>query len=420
MKKKGSKEFQVSRRKVLIGGATAAAALSMPGIVRAQSGDIKIAVVSELTGPVARSGGMLRTGAVLAVEDVNKAGGIKALGGRKLSLIIEDAGENVQRARGAAQRVVSDHPDLVAGLGAFLSSWTLAITEVTERARIPWVANGWADSITERGFRYLVNPVALGSKVSVESITSLMDLAQKQTGSRPKTIGFIYDNSAYSLSFMDPLKKPGALDSLGLKSVMDQVYTPGLSDATPLIQNVRNTRPEFLWLNTASPSDAKLIVEKLSEYGLGGGRIPVVAPGSYFGDPAMASLLGADKLEAMIHIATNWESVKKKDVMADLARRANEPWMNQDCLSGYGSVLLIADALERSKSTDKDVLMEAIRSTNTSTGPSEFFIGDKLSFDEKGRNRLNTVVMFQWQKGRPVTVYPEANAYAPLIWPKAS
>jgi len=411
---------RVTRRGVLIGGTTAAAALAVPNILRAQSGDIKIACVSELTGPVARSGGQVRMGAVLAVEDINKSGGIKALGGRKIQLITEDAGENPQRARAAAQRVVSDHPDLVAGTGAFLSSWSLAITEVTERAQVPWVANGWGDAITERGFKFVVNTVPLGSKVSVESIRALMGLAQKQTGSRPKTVGFIYDNSAYSLSFMDPLHKPGTLDSLGLKSVMDQVYTPGLSDATPLIQNVRNTRPEFLWLNTANASDAKLIIEKLSEYGFGGGKIPVVAPGSYFGDPAMAKLLGPDKLESMIHIATNWDSAKKKDVMADLSKRANEPWMNQDCLSAYGSLLLIKDALERAKTTDKEAVMAAMLATDTTTGPAEYFPGERLSFDEKGRIRDNTVVMFQWQNGRPLTVYPQSNAYAPLIWPKAS
>ena len=124
-----SKQNRVTRRSVLIG--STAAALSMPSILRAQSSDIKIACVSELTGPVARSGGQVRMGAVLAVEDINKSGGIKSLGGRKIQLIIEDAGENPQRARAAAQRVVSDHPDLVAGTGAFLSSWSLAITEVT-------------------------------------------------------------------------------------------------------------------------------------------------------------------------------------------------------------------------------------------------------------------------------------------------
>ncbi len=409
----------LNRRQVMVGTAATAAALSSPGFLRAQEGPIKIAVVAELTGPVARAGTMQRVGAEMAIEDINKAGGIKALGGRKLALVSQDAGGDVQRARSAAQSVVSDNPDLVAGVGAFLSSATLAITEVTERAHIPWVANGWADSITERGFKFVCNPVARGSRVSVEALTILPELAEKQTGKRPKTVGFIYDNTAYSLSFMDPLHKEGALAAMGLESVMDQVYSPGISDATPLVQQARNTRPDMLWLNTASPADAKLIIDTLYQFGLGGGKMPVIAPGSYFGDPAMVEVLGAEKLESLINIGTNWETVKKKDLMADLAKRAGEPWMNQDCLSGYGSVFLIADAIERAGTTDPEPLMAAILATDTTTGPADYFLGDRLAFNETGRTKEDTVVMFQWQDGKPTTVYPLSDAYAPLNWPQS-
>ncbi len=87
-------KFELPRRKFVLGTAAATAALSMPGILRAQGSDpIKIAVVSEQSGLFARTGTMVKIGAVMAVEDINKSGGIKALGGRKLELVIEDAGE---------------------------------------------------------------------------------------------------------------------------------------------------------------------------------------------------------------------------------------------------------------------------------------------------------------------------------------
>lgn len=57
---------------------------------------------------MARTGNMLKIGAEMAVEDVNKAGGIKALGGRKLKLVVEDVGDSIERARSAAQRLESD------------------------------------------------------------------------------------------------------------------------------------------------------------------------------------------------------------------------------------------------------------------------------------------------------------------------
>jgi branched-chain amino acid transport system substrate-binding protein len=414
-----SSQIAIPRRKFLLGSATAALALSAPAILRAQGGgDLKIAMLSEQTGLMARTGTMLKVGAELAVEDINKAGGVKSLGGRKLALVVEDVGDSIERARSAAQRLVAQHPDAIAGTGAWLSSHTLAITEVTERAKLPWVTMAWADSVTQRGFRYVVDVSAPASKLVSESLARLLDLAQKSVGRRPKTIGLIYDNTAYSLAFIKPLKE-GLLKKLEVEAVVDEVFTPGLSDATPLIQRVRSARPEFLLLNSSSVSDAKLLIEKLNEFGLGKGRIPLLAPGANIGAPEMLKLLGADRIEGIIALAANWESVKKKDLAADLAKRAGEPWMTQDTLSTYGSIFVIKDALERTGSTDKDKLMEAIRATNTSTGPADYFVGGTLRFDENGRRLDAPVALFQWQNGRPLTVYPDADAYAPLKWPKA-
>jgi branched-chain amino acid transport system substrate-binding protein len=413
-----STRFDLGRRKFMLASASALCAISFPAAVRAQDGDLKIAMLGEFSGLFARTGNMLRVGAEMAVEDINKSGGIKALGGRKLTLIVEDAGDTIERAKNAAQRLVSQHPDAIAGTGAWLSSHTLAITEVTERAKLPWVTLAWADSVTQRGFRYVIDTSAPASKLVSESLTRLLDLAEKNTGRRPRKIGLVYDNTAYSLSFIKPLKE-GLLQTLKLEAVVDEVFTPGLSDATPLIQRVRTARPEFLLLNSSSVSDAKLLIEKLTEFGLGRGRIPVLAPGAMIGAPEMLQLLGQEKVEGIISLAANWESVKKKELAADLARRAKEPWMTQDTLSTYGGVFLIKDALERAGSADREKLMEALRATNTMAGPAEYFIGGSLRFDDTGRRMDAPVALFQWQNGRPVTVYPEPDAYAQVNWPKA-
>ena len=81
-------------------------------------------------------------GGDLAVKHINEQGGIKALGGAKMRLISFDAGDNVEKAKNAAQRLVSSEPDIVAGGGSWLSSFTLAVTEVTERAEMPWLTHG--------------------------------------------------------------------------------------------------------------------------------------------------------------------------------------------------------------------------------------------------------------------------------------
>jgi len=76
-------------------------------------------------------------GAEMAVDDVNNAGGIKALGGARLKLLEFDAQDSAEKAKDATQRMLAQNPDLVGGLGCWLSTFTLAATEVTERVHLP-------------------------------------------------------------------------------------------------------------------------------------------------------------------------------------------------------------------------------------------------------------------------------------------
>ncbi len=97
----------------------------------------------------------MKMAADMAIETINQQGGIKSLGGAKLKLSVFDAGDSVERAKNAAQRMVANSPNLVVATGTYLSSFTLAVTEVTERAELPVVTFSYSDLITSRGFKYV-------------------------------------------------------------------------------------------------------------------------------------------------------------------------------------------------------------------------------------------------------------------------
>src|ERR1700731_3958472 len=227
-----------TRRAVTRGVALSAAALAMPAIGRAQVKSVKIAMIAPLSGPWARQGQLLRMGSDMAVDDINSGGGIKALGGAKLEIVYADAGDSTEKAKNAAQLLMSDEPDLAGGTGAWLSSFTLAVTEVTERAQLPWLTLSYSDAITDRGFKFVFQTSPTAAHQAAETLPTALQLAQAATGKKPKTIGIIQDNTASPVSFAKPLRE-GGLDKLGLKPVVDQVFTPPLSDATPLIDKGR-------------------------------------------------------------------------------------------------------------------------------------------------------------------------------------
>ena len=69
--------------------------------------DVKIALVAPLSGRWARQGQLKKMGAEMAIEEINAQGGIKALGGAKIVLREADAGDSVEKAVSAAQRVLT-------------------------------------------------------------------------------------------------------------------------------------------------------------------------------------------------------------------------------------------------------------------------------------------------------------------------
>jgi branched-chain amino acid transport system substrate-binding protein len=137
--------------------AAAAAALWASG-ANAQQKEVEVGLIAPMSGPWARQGQVMKMAADLAIESINQQGGIKALGGAKLKLAVFDAGDSVEKAKNAAQRMVAEAPDLVGATGAYLSSFTLAVTEVTERAQLPVLTFSYSDLITSRGFKYVFRP----------------------------------------------------------------------------------------------------------------------------------------------------------------------------------------------------------------------------------------------------------------------
>src|SRR4051794_28879452 len=204
----------------------------------AQAKEVRVAMIAPLSGPWARQGQLMRMGADMAIEEINQKGGIKALGGAKLALVVADAGDSTEKAKNAAQRLLAQDPDLVGGTGAWLSSFTLAVTEVTERAQLPMLTLSYSDLITGRGFKYVFQTSPTAGHQAAETLPTFLKLAESATGKRPKTMGILMDNTAAPTSFAKPLRE-GGIEKLGLKLVIDQIFTPPLSDATPLIEKVR-------------------------------------------------------------------------------------------------------------------------------------------------------------------------------------
>ncbi len=395
----------------------AAAIAVSAGPAWSQAKEVRVAMIAPMSGPWARQGELMKKGADMAIEDINRAGGIKSMGGARLRLLVVDAGDSAEKAKNAAQRLVAQETDVVGASGAWLSSFTLAVTEVTERAELPVLTLSYSDVITGRGYKYVFQTSPTGGAQAQGALPALLELAKIATGKPLKTIGIVMDNTAAPMSFVKPMRE-GGFDKLNLKLVVDETFTPPLADATSVVQKVRNSRPDVLLLLPTSVPDDKLVLEKLSEMGLGRGRLPVVSNGAHIGAPEMLRLVGKELMEGVMTVVANWGAKGQEKLIADFKQRTGEPWMTQDSISTYGDMWIFKEALETAGSADRKRVAEAMRNMDTTDGPAKFFPGGRLKFEENGRRAGAGLLIVQWQNGEPLVVYPPAAALAKPNWSK--
>jgi len=391
---------------------TMLAAAAVAGSTQAQAADpVKIGLIAPVSGIYARPGQVMKMGAELGIEDVNKAGGISCLDGAPLELVTIDTGDSVEKAANAAQRMVAEHPDLVGATGSYLSSFTLAVTEITERADLPVLTLSYSDLITSRGFKNIFQTSATSGKQAEIALPIIMDLAESQTGKRPKTVAVITDNTAASLSSVKRMKE-GLFDQVGLELVSEEVFTPPLADASSLVQQLRSKRPDLLFFLPTVISDSKLILEKMQEFRV---KVPTISFGIAIAEPEVLNAIDPKLIDGVMSAVANWGVKGQEEFIKRLHDKYGEPWATQNAVSTYGDMWVFKDALEKACSRDRKDVAEALRTLDA--GPSHYYPGGTISFDEQGHREGASLTIIQWQEGVPVTVFPTDLAVSEAKWP---
>src|SRR5580692_9168511 len=167
----------VNRRALLSGTAALLASPFVLSSARAEAPPVNVGVIMPLSGPNAQFGINGRNGIELAADEINAAGGIAELGGAKINVVVADATSTPTTAGNVAQRLITQQ-DITAVLGAFVSSLTIAISEVTERRDIPLLTMSFADQITGRGYKNIFQVVAKASVIGKAQFEYTAAIAQ--------------------------------------------------------------------------------------------------------------------------------------------------------------------------------------------------------------------------------------------------
>ena len=375
--------------------------------------DVKIALVAPLSGRWARQGQLKKMGAEMAIEEINSQGGIKALGGAKIVLREADAGDSVEKAVSAAQRVLT-REKISAGIGSWLSSFTLGVTEVAERLQVPWLSLSYADSITERGFKYTFQTSPVSSQQAEQALDLVVELAKKNN--QPiKKAALVGDNTAATVFFFKPLREK-LLKEKGIELVVDEVWTPPLADATSIVQKLRTTQPDLVFYGATNFPDSIQVLQKVKEFGL---KTHIQGVGAWLVTPEYVTTVGKELLESIQSVVASHPLKGQEELVKKFVKRTGEPFMTQDPLCTYAHVWLIKEAAEQAKSADPKAIRDALAKIDLTTGPAAGALAPgRIRFDERGRRIGAVPLIVQWQKGEPYTVVPTNLATRPIVWTK--
>ncbi|GJE01139.1 ABC transporter substrate-binding protein [Methylobacterium isbiliense] len=398
-----------SRRTVVAG--LAAAPLALSGTAgRAQGAPIRIGELNSY-GRMAAFAGPYRNAMMLAQDEINQAGGIKALGGRPLEIIFRDDGSTPGDAVRVAEELLT-RENVVFLCGTFLSNVGLAVADFANQRKVLFLATEpLTDALTMgSGNRYTfrVRPnTYMQTKMLVEAV--------KARG--VKRWAIVAPNYEYGQSAAANFKRLMAAAVPGFEVVGEQFPALGKVDAGATVGALAQAKPDGLF-NVLFGADLTAFVREGNTRGLFEKR---TVASLLTGEPEYMIPLGDETPEGWVTTGYPWEQIEaprhKAFVAAYRARFKDTPRLGS--LLGYVVVQMIRDLLETAKSTDTEALIAALEGLQSDTiaGPVTMRALDHQSTlgawvgETALDGRKGTMVKYTYEDGAKY-LHPEAEVKA--------
>lgn len=395
----------------------AATITGFPAVLRgATPKEILIGSIQPVTGPLPDIGIAMQRGNKLGVDEINARGGIKSMGGAKLKLLLGDCEAKEEVGRIVAERQIKE--GAVCLVGPFLSGVAMAIATLAEQRNIPFVIDVAAlDAITAKGYKNVFRCFTK-TEYFMSNFGRYLDQIIKEKKVNIKRIALTNAGDAFGRGQAQAFLKYLKEKKLPFEIVEHIEYPLGVKDLSAEVAKVKASKPDIL-CPVARPGDARLLIQELYKQRVElMGLISPGSPGWY--EPEFVKDL--DKLAFYVLDNLPWVNPKSKKFQdANTRFEKLYPGKYLDTNSGYAytGVLVIADALERAKSTDPAALREALRKTNFKDHP---MVGGPVVFDDKGDNINATTAMIQVLPNpnlddRVRVVLPKEAAQAPYVFP---
>ena len=393
-----------TRRHFMSQSAAAASALAFPLVAGAQPKSVKIGVLHPVTGALAYSGAQCREGALMAIEDINKAGGIKSLGGAKIEALLGDAQSTPQA--GTAEVEKMNEAGVSAILGAYASAICLATTQAAAKYNLPHVVDvGVADQIVERGLKntFRFGP---GYKKCAEIAMTNLHVLNTAAGKPAKTVMIIHEESLFGTGTAQLLARELPGYGYEVKEVIK--HANPTRDFNNIVLRMKAINPDIV-IPANYYNEYALLVRTMQQQ-----KVAPKAIYSVLGGAASSYKFVKEFPDAANGIidCNHWFNPKDKRSHALRQRvEAKNLFYTYEIFNTYTAMMLLADAINRAKSTDRAAITEALANSTFSDhfmpyGPTKFVNGQNTGaqplMTQVAKNDIKVIVPREYREMEPI------------------
>jgi len=363
---------------------------------------IKVGVLLPLTGKLAKFGEIENKSFLMAVDEINAAGGVN---GRKIDLIIEDTMGKPNVGRSAIEKLISRDKVIIVG-GGYSSSVIWATIALAQQRKIPFLVNtGSADRITEQGWKYIFRLNAPVSEYP-RAFGSFLENVAKDV----KTVAILHENSLSGRSGSKKFVKK--CEKMGLEVLINEGYEAGAIDFKPLLVKVKAKNPDLVYM-ISYIMDASLLMWQSKDLNFN----PKLFVGGAAGFTLPEFQENAGEASDYVFSATLWTpSVPypgAKEYYDKFVAKYNSPTEYHGA-QAYAAMYVIAGALKRAETLTPESVREALAATDmmTAFGPVKF-----ISYGKKTQQNSLPTFLVQWINGKLETVWPRDVSTGKYVYP---
>ncbi|HEX6723455.1 MAG TPA: ABC transporter substrate-binding protein [Burkholderiaceae bacterium] len=318
------------------------------GLAQAQN-TIKLAVLQELSGAGATAGTNAKNGALLAIKEINAAGGIL---GKKIEASVSDTQSNPGVAKGLATKAVDDNVFAVIG-PTFSGSIMVSMAE-TKRAEIPNFTGGEAASITQQGNPYIF-------RTSFTQTTAMPKVARYIANNlKAKTVAVIFVNNDFGKGGRDSFAK--AAEAAGLKVAADISTESGQVDWSAPVLRAKQSNADVIFVYTNEEESARALRELRKQ----GVTKPIVGETTLTGQKVI-ELAGEAANGAVAHVGLTVDA--PSPLMLKFKAKFYEEYKyisDHNGIKGYTGIYLLKAGIEKVGKLDRVAVAKALHGLTVS------------------------------------------------------